>query len=753
MLSIKNKSSIFNELKRKKVKLINIIKQEKKGFVFYLNKQAYNFIFIKELKNIFDKNRQISILDICINLDQMIPHYCYHFSLSIAGNCRMCLVEVEKVAKPIVSCAFILGTKMRIYTNTKLVKRAREGIAEFLLVNHPLDCPICDQGGECDLQDQSVLYGSHRGRFFHIKDNKRSVTEVMCNNFIHLNLTRCIHCTRCVRFLNEVAGNSTFGMLGRGQTSEISLYTKNILVSELSSNITEYCPVGALTIKYYALEERPWAEVYLETIDLSDSLGVPILIGTSGIKTNKIIPQYNSDLDLSWITERTRFFLDGLRIQQLYYPMKRILQVYNFETKASGIPLLVASSWKTISYNLCMNLKKKKNFFFSYFIGELLDLETILVIKESSIFYGSNNLKSKIEQNNLKNRTLVNQDFDANYIFNFSTSKNYNSIFLVNLNLRLENPILNAKIRQKIIWGKSLNIYFFGSKYNLTYKYIHIGCSIKILLSIIEGGCFFFNFLKKKQPNPKTFLLLYSSALNNCYKNDFFKSFLLTIAALNNLFEISYLAKSITSVGSMDLSFSRFIKVENNNCNLKKKKLEGIYFFINYNYYTKTIVTQRKKIAHKTFIYQNAQGDNLALFMDYFLPTYSFLEKNLGFYTNCFGILRKTRQVLLPRNYFIQDNIDIILFLQKILLKKNKNVFNINTLVKLNSYIPINLYLARRKNTFKVIENIAQYTLIHFYLLSTKNKNSYKNSFFLLNSVNINLLSNLHYNTISNLTL
>merc|ERR1712100_161979 len=194
----------------------------------------------------------------------------------------MCLVEVERAPKPVASCAWPVQPGMVVKTDSPLVHKAREGVMEFLLANHPLDCPICDQGGECDLQDQSMRYGADRGRFYHINDLKRSVTDIMCNHFVELILTRCIHCTRCVRFLNEVAGDYTLGMLGRGNSSEIGLYTDSILTSELSSNITDFCPVGALTIKPYALNKRPWEEIYLESIDLSDSLCVPLRVYSNG---------------------------------------------------------------------------------------------------------------------------------------------------------------------------------------------------------------------------------------------------------------------------------------------------------------------------------------------------------------------------------------------------------------------------------------------------------------------------------------
>lgn len=248
---IKHRKSEFNFYKNKKKYLFNLVSET--GTNFFLNKKGYNFNLINDfLKSSIKsgKKKNVSILDTCISLNQMIPHYCYHFNLSIAGNCRMCLVEVSSALKPVVACAVDLMPNQKISTETLLVTRARQGIMEFLLVNHPLDCPICDQGGECDLQDQSVIYGSDRGRFFHISDIKRSVTELMCNNFVKLILTRCIHCTRCVRFLNEVAGDYTLGMLGRGADSEIGLYTDQVLTSELGSNITDFCPVGALTSNY-----------------------------------------------------------------------------------------------------------------------------------------------------------------------------------------------------------------------------------------------------------------------------------------------------------------------------------------------------------------------------------------------------------------------------------------------------------------------------------------------------------------------
>ena len=261
--------------------------------MFFLNNKVYNYNLIKSFLESNSFSFKKSILDFCTSLNCIIPHYCYHFDLSIAGNCRMCLVELDSSIKPVVACAIPMNSNLKIRTNTFLVKRAREGIMEFLLVNHPLDCPICDQGGECDLQDQSLVYGSSRGRYYNITDFKRSISELRCNSFVKLILTRCIHCTRCVRFLNEVAGDYSLGMLGRGNFSEIGLYRNNELVSELGSNITDFCPVGALTIKQYSLESRKWEEKYLDLIDLNDSFCTPIRVFTFEGKVKRVLPKYN----------------------------------------------------------------------------------------------------------------------------------------------------------------------------------------------------------------------------------------------------------------------------------------------------------------------------------------------------------------------------------------------------------------------------------------------------------------------------
>ena len=780
---IKNRKKDFLRFEKRREEFLKTIKVPKNLNYFFLNKKGYNLNLINQFIKTNSNKKNISILDICVILNNVIPHYCYHFNLSIAGNCRMCLVELSSSFKPVVACAVDLAPNQKISTDTFLVTRARQGIMEFLLVNHPLDCPVCDQGGECDLQDQSLIYGSDRGRFYHVNDLKRSVTDIMCNHFVKLILTRCIHCTRCVRFLNEVAGDYTLGMLGRGNSSEIGLYTDSVLTSELSSNITDFCPVGALTIKPYALNKRPWEEVYLESIDLSDSLCVPLRVYSNGKKINRILPQYNTDLDLSWITERTRYLSDGLSVQQLDYPCVKVFSssfqkenmdeetfyfdffynesygVYFFDENKeldSGFNSnMMAISWKSIGYFILNKMKNQYGFLCSYYTGEFLDLETMVYIKESALYYGSNSIKSLSEKCLNVSNELVNEDFDSNYFLKLDNFEKYENVFFVNLNLRLENPILNAKLRQKFVWDNSLKIYYFGAKYNLTYKYIQLGVSTKNLLRMVEGRYSILNNLKKTK---KSNLLLYNNNLKLLYKSTFHRSLFNYLKNLNNSFEIMYLPKTAASVGSLDISFNRSI-VKKKKVNLKEKvnMNYSLFYFIGCNdIKVNSFLLNKYKLAHKTFFYQNSHGDNFFNFADYFFPSYSFLEKQSSYYINCFGILKKNRQLVLPRNEFVQEDKDIVKLIHKMIFDINFNskaYVNKQNNIALYSYIPVYLFAKRRTNFYNLFENKITYSSIYFYSYSSKNKNSLKNSIFATYSANLNMISYLHFSKKSNLKL
>lgn len=732
-----NRKLFFDIFLKNKIKLVNIIKvsQNKKEDIFILNKKIYNFKilnFLLQFEKRKQQNKKISILDLCINLNYIIPHYCYHFNLSIAGNCRMCLVELSTSQKPIVSCAIELLPNSNINTDSFLVKRARENIMEFLLVNHPLDCPICDQGGECDLQDQSLIYGSDRGRFYHSEDLKRSVNDFMCHPMIKVILTRCIHCTRCVRFLNEIEGNYSLGMVGRGNLSEIGLYTSTLLTSELGTNITDICPVGALTVKNYALKYRSWDDFYIESIDLSDSHCRSVRLYVNSSKILRLLPQYDNELDNNWIHDKTRFVVDNLISIQKKYPFlikqslnslnyftlkkkekilyfnliknpvyfklkyrPRMMNKYlifdkkklldfdkeNYKNKINLFSTYFKISWNTFALLFVKLLRNKSTkLIFKTFVGESISLFNLVDIKEFSLKIGSNYIYNLTEKNISFKRNLINEDFDFNYIYKIPNFQRFKNFFLLNINLRFENPIINSQLRQRKIWDLETNIYYIGPKNDLTYKYIHLGTNTRILLKLLEGRKFIFNFLNKRNlKNYSLNLVLYGSELRKSYKNEFYRVFFDYLKKLNNFFEVSYIMNGASSMGSYDLSLDRVVSKKN------LYKNEGFNYFIGCNQSfieTKGYYTNIDFNLHKLSIYQNSFFDKYFNFCDYFLPTYSHYEKLSEYYINFFGILKRTRQIFLPNNLWVKDNKDIInivynFFFYNVVLSKEKLINNL----------------------------------------------------------------------------
>ena len=284
-----------------------------------------------------------SVLEACETVGVTVPRFCYHSQLPIAGNCRMCLVEVEKSPKPVASCAMPVTKNMRIFTDTPLVKKAREGVLEFLLLNHPLDCPICDQGGECDLQDQALTFGSDKSRFFEFK---RGVSDKNLGPLVKTIMTRCIHCTRCVRFASEIAGVGILGTTNRGKETEIGLYVGELMSSELSGNLVDVCPVGALTSKPYAFSARPWELRSTETLDFSDAVGANVVVELKETEILRVQPKQNDFVNRVWLSDRGRFSFDGYKNQRLGTPFFRTLQ-------ANHAPV----SWKMVA-SILKNINK-----------------------------------------------------------------------------------------------------------------------------------------------------------------------------------------------------------------------------------------------------------------------------------------------------------------------------------------------------------------------------------------------------------
>ena len=401
-----------------------------------------------------------TVLHACEAAGVEVPRFCYHDRLSIAGNCRMCLVDMERAPKPVASCAMPAGDGMVIRTDTDRVKKAREGVMEFLLINHPLDCPICDQGGECDLQDQAMGYGHDGSRF---EENKRAVENKHMGPLISTVMTRCIHCTRCVRFATEVAGVPELGAIGRGENVEITTYLEKNLASELSANVIDLCPVGALTSKPYAFTARPWELTKTETIDVMDALGSNIRVDTKGREVMRILPRNHDGVNEEWISDKTRFVWDGLRRQRLDTPYIR----------ENG--KLRKASWGEALAAAAAAIKGKK---VAGLIGDLVSVEAAFALKQLVTGLGGN-VECRVDNARLPagNRsgyvgTATIEDIDSAKF-----------IQLIGTNPRDEAPVLNARIRRA--WANGAQVGLVGEAADLTYDYAHVGTDRAALAGLL----------------------------------------------------------------------------------------------------------------------------------------------------------------------------------------------------------------------------------------------------------------------------
>ena len=421
-----------------------------------------------------DVSPEYTLLQACETAGAEIPRFCFHDRLSIAGNCRMCLVEVVGIPKPQASCA--LGVKdlqpnkdqspKQISTRSPMVRKAREGVMEFLLINHPLDCPICDQGGECDLQDQAMAYGVDQSRF---RENKRAVEDKYLGALVKTSMNRCIQCTRCVRFVTEVAGIPELGAIGRGEDMEITTYLEEALTSELQGNIVDLCPVGALTSKPYAFAARPWELNKTESIDVMDALGSAIRIDTRGREVMRTLPRTNDDVNEEWISDKTRHVVDGLRAQRLDQPYVR-----------SGGRLQPAS-WSEAFAAIAAKTARANPRRVGAIVGDLAAVEEIFALKDLMTRLGVVNLDCR-------------QDggaFDpswgrASYLFNATVAgiEAADALLLVGTNPRREAAVLNARIRKH--WRNSRNfpIGLIGANAPLTYPYDYLGAGAETLADI-----------------------------------------------------------------------------------------------------------------------------------------------------------------------------------------------------------------------------------------------------------------------------
>ena len=571
----------------------------------------------------------LTVLQACEKAGVEIPRFCYHEKLSIAGNCRMCLVEMEKSPKPVASCAMPAAEGMNIKTNTEFVEKARKGVMEFLLANHPLDCPVCDQGGECDLQDQSMFYGVDKSRF---KENKRQVPEKNMGPLIKTQMTRCIHCTRCVRFATEIAGVEELGAIGRGEDMQITTYLEQSMQSELSANVVDLCPVGALTSKPYVFEARPWELKKTESIDVMDAIGSNIRVDTYGWEVKRILPRINEDINEEWISDKTRHACDGLLNQRLDTPYIK----YNGKFEKASWPEvfnIIKSKFK--------NTDKEK---ICGLTGDLVNMETLYIFKEFfNKTLGSQNIESRDSQ------IYLNPEKRENYLFNSSINgiEEADFIFLLGTNPRFEATILNARIRKSYLQNKT-KIISLNEMGDLTFPYQSLDGNTETVKKIIEGKHEVSDLIKQAK---KPMVIMGQSALKSKSSKYIFESIKQFLEENNKLSidwnALNVISENASTVGAFDLGIYK----TTNGDNEVLKDLEAHKFEIVYLLGLDSINFEKK---NEFIIYQGSHGDKGAEMADIILPGATYTEQN-GYFTNLEGKLQKAYKASYPPELAKED--------------------------------------------------------------------------------------------------
>ena len=564
----------------------------------------------------------LTVLQACEQAGVEIPRFCYHEKLSIAGNCRMCLVEIEKSPKPVASCAMPVTEGMNIKTNTSMVEKARKGVMEFLLVNHPLDCPVCDQGGECDLQDQSMFYGVDKSRY---KENKRQVPETYMGPLIKTQMTRCIHCTRCIRFATEIAGVPELGAIGRGEDMQITTYLEKSMESELSANVIDLCPVGALTSKPYVFEARPWELKKTETIDVMDAVGSNIRVDTYGWEVKRILPRINENINEEWISDKTRYACDGILNQRLDTPYLKIDNEFK------------KISWDLAYKKVVEKIKETSAEKIAGLTGDLTNMETMFIVKE---FF-----QKTIKSQNLDSRSdsyYVNSNDRRNYIFNSSLNgiEESDLIILVGANPRYEATILNARIRKSFLNNKT-DIYSFGDIGDLTYPYKILDNKTDTIKDVFENK----NELSEKIKNSKKPIIILGQSALRLKSGKFifeeFKRFLISVNKINKDWNsLNILSNHASTVGSYDLNILSSKDGKNITLNqIKNNNFDILFLFGQDN------LSLKKK--NEFIIYIGSHGDKGAEMADVILPGTTYTEQD-GYYTNLEGKIQKAYKASYP---------------------------------------------------------------------------------------------------------
>ena len=561
----------------------------------------------------------LTVLQACEKAGVEIPRFCYHEKLSIAGNCRMCLVEMEKSPKPIASCAMPAADGMVIKTNTPNIEKSRKGVMEFLLANHPLDCPVCDQGGECDLQDQSMFYGIDKSRF---KENKRTVPDKNMGPLIRTQMTRCIHCTRCIRFATEIAGVPELGAIGRGEDMQITTYLEQSVQSELSGNVIDLCPVGALTSKPYVFEARPWELKKTETVDVMDAVGSNIRVDTYGWEVKRVLPIINEDINEEWISDKTRYACDGLLNQRLDTPYIK----YNNKFEKA--------SWDEVFNIIKSKIKNADKDKIGGFVGDLVNMEASFIFKE----FFERTIDTK-KYDSRSNESFIDSSIRENYLFNSKINgvEESDLILLIGTNPRFEATMLNARIRKAYL-SNNTKIISLNDIGELTYSYQSLDGKTQTIKDIVENNHKISNEILGSQ---KPMIVLGQSFFNSKSAKLLFyslKKFLMTANKFaDNWKPLNILSEHASQVGSLDLD------IINNDINLIKEleenKLELVYLLGQDN------LNFKKK--DEFIIYQGSHGDKGAEIADIILPGAAYTEQ-AGHFTNLEGKIQKCYKASYP---------------------------------------------------------------------------------------------------------
>lgn len=543
-----------------------------------------------------------------------IPRYCYHDKLAIAGNCRMCLVDVERMPKLIASCAMPVQNGMVVNTKSERITKAREGVTEMLLENHPLDCPVCDQGGECDLQEQSQRYGSDRGRFTEVV-GKRAVENKAIGPLVKTSMNRCIHCTRCVRFMNDIAGAPELGTAGRGNDMQIGTYIERNINSEMSGNIIDLCPVGALTSKPYAFRARPWELKRTETIDVMDAVGSNVRVDARGIEVMRVLPRLNDEINEEWISDKSRFACDGLKTQRLTTPLIRNGDKFEVGTWDEALSTIAAAYTKI----------QPKGDEFKSIVGTFADGEAITALKDLTNTLGSENITTDVKQATSSHGV----DIRSNYIFNSTIEgiEDADQILLVGTNPRFEAAVLNTRIRK--VWLRSnLEIGLVGTKFESTFDFEHFGDNVNDLKKTLSG-----EFGKKLLSAKKPLIIIGSGVAELEDAQAIYKTVGEFVAKQSNFNTpewngFNLLHREASRTAALDLGVS-----SGSNSESKPK-------FI---YLLGADELHNKDIPKDAFVvYQGHHGDLGASFADVILPGSAYTEKSAT-YVNTEGRTQVTR--------------------------------------------------------------------------------------------------------------